>query len=131
MGWLHRHRGLVPYLLLAPGLAWLALFFVVPIYYLASTSLQTGSLDLANPINNLGPLQLDVMAPFTRFTPMGGTALSVALTNALPNPGQACFVRANGSKVHCLAWGCNTTLAMTGGQWPTEPRGASTSSSST
>ncbi|HUH15339.1 MAG TPA: ABC transporter permease [Gaiellaceae bacterium] len=45
MGWLHRHRGLVPYLLLAPGLAWLALFFVVPTYYLANTSLQTGSLD--------------------------------------------------------------------------------------
>jgi len=45
MGWLHRHRGLVPYLLLAPGLAWLALFFVVPTYYLANTSLQSGSLD--------------------------------------------------------------------------------------
>ena len=46
MGWLHRHRGLVPYLLLAPGLAWLALFFLVPTYYLANTSLQTGSLDV-------------------------------------------------------------------------------------
>jgi spermidine/putrescine transport system permease protein len=42
---LHRHRGLVPYLLLAPGLAFLALFFVVPTYYLAHTSLQTGSLE--------------------------------------------------------------------------------------
>ena len=46
MDFLHRHRGLVPYLLLAPGLAWLALFFVVPTYYLANTSLQTGSLDV-------------------------------------------------------------------------------------
>jgi len=46
MGWLHRHRGLVPYLLLAPGLAWLALFFLVPTYYLANTSLQSGSLDV-------------------------------------------------------------------------------------
>ena len=45
MDWLHRHRGLVPYLLLAPGLAWLALFFLVPTYYLANTSLQSGSLD--------------------------------------------------------------------------------------
>ena len=45
MGFLHRHRGLVPYLLLAPGLAWLALFFLVPTYYLAHTSLQSGSLD--------------------------------------------------------------------------------------
>ena len=42
MGFLHRHRGLTPYLLLAPGLAWLALFFVVPLYYLAYTSLQDG-----------------------------------------------------------------------------------------
>lgn len=45
MDWLHRHRGLIPYLLLTPGLAWLALFFLVPTYYLAHTSLQTGSLD--------------------------------------------------------------------------------------
>jgi spermidine/putrescine transport system permease protein len=46
VGWVHRHRWSVPYLLLVPGLAWLALFFLVPIYYLASTSLQTGSLDV-------------------------------------------------------------------------------------
>ncbi len=44
MHFLHRHRGLVPYLLLAPGLAWLALFFLVPMYYLGYTSLQTGDL---------------------------------------------------------------------------------------
>jgi spermidine/putrescine transport system permease protein len=43
---LHRHRRLIPYLLLAPGLAWLAVFFLVPTYYLANTSLQTGSLDV-------------------------------------------------------------------------------------
>ena len=46
MDWLHRHRGTIPYLLLLPGLAWLALFFLVPTYYLANTSLQTGSLDV-------------------------------------------------------------------------------------
>jgi len=34
----------VPYLLLLPGLAWLALFFVVPMYYLGYTSLQAGDL---------------------------------------------------------------------------------------
>ena len=39
---LHRHRWLTPYLLLAPGLAWLAVFFVVPMYYLGHTSLQEG-----------------------------------------------------------------------------------------
>jgi spermidine/putrescine transport system permease protein len=46
VGVLHRHRWATPYLLLVPGLAWLALFFVVPLYYLANTSLQTGSLEL-------------------------------------------------------------------------------------
>ncbi len=46
MSFLHRHRGLVPYLLLAPAAAFLALFFVVPTYYLAHTSLQTGSVDV-------------------------------------------------------------------------------------
>jgi len=42
-----RRRRLAPYLLLAPGLAWLIVFFVVPMYYLANTSLQTGSLEWA------------------------------------------------------------------------------------
>jgi spermidine/putrescine transport system permease protein len=45
VSFLHRHPALTPYLLLAPGLGFLALFFVVPVYYLAHTSLQTGSLD--------------------------------------------------------------------------------------
>jgi spermidine/putrescine transport system permease protein len=34
-----------PYLLLLPGMAWLAVFFAVPMFFLASTSLQTGSLE--------------------------------------------------------------------------------------
>ena len=41
--WLHRHPWLTPYLLLAPGLAFLALFFLVPLYYLLNTSLQEGT----------------------------------------------------------------------------------------
>jgi spermidine/putrescine transport system permease protein len=44
VNFLHRHRRLIPYLLLAPGLAWLALFFVVPMYYLGFTSLQAGDI---------------------------------------------------------------------------------------
>jgi hypothetical protein len=42
---------------------------------------SSGSLDLRTPINNLGPTQLDLLAPFTRFTPMGGTAIAVAIVN--------------------------------------------------
>jgi len=43
---LHRHRWLTPYLLLAPGLAFLALFFLVPLGYLGKQSLET-----QNPID--------------------------------------------------------------------------------
>jgi spermidine/putrescine transport system permease protein len=44
MAFLHRHRWIIPYLLLLPGLAFLAVFFLVPTYYLANTSLQSGDL---------------------------------------------------------------------------------------
>jgi spermidine/putrescine transport system permease protein len=43
--WIHRHQGLVPYLLLAPGFAWLAAFFLVPLGFLGYQSLQEGSFD--------------------------------------------------------------------------------------
>lgn len=39
---LHRHRGLTPYLLLAPGVLWLAVFFLVPLAFLGYQSLQSG-----------------------------------------------------------------------------------------
>ena len=40
-----RRSRLTPYLLLAPGLLWLLVFFVVPMVILWQTSLQTGSLE--------------------------------------------------------------------------------------
>jgi spermidine/putrescine transport system permease protein len=39
---LHRHKGLTPYLLLAPGMVWLAIFFLVPMGFLGYQSLQSG-----------------------------------------------------------------------------------------
>ncbi len=45
MGFLHRHRWVTPYLLLAPGLAWLTLFFVVPLGFLGYQSLESGSFE--------------------------------------------------------------------------------------
>jgi spermidine/putrescine transport system permease protein len=45
VGIVHRHRWLTPYLLLAPGLLYLALFFVVPLGFLAYQSLESGSFD--------------------------------------------------------------------------------------
>jgi spermidine/putrescine transport system permease protein len=38
----HRHRRVTPYLLLAPGVLWLAIFFLIPMGFLAYESLQTG-----------------------------------------------------------------------------------------
>ena len=38
----HRHPGLTPYLLLAPGLLWLAIFFLIPLTFLGYQSLQSG-----------------------------------------------------------------------------------------
>jgi spermidine/putrescine transport system permease protein len=46
MGFFYRHRGLTPYLLLTPGIAWLAVFFLVPLGFLAYQSLQSGSFDV-------------------------------------------------------------------------------------
>jgi spermidine/putrescine transport system permease protein len=43
---LRRRQGGLPYLLLAPGIAWLIVFFAVPLYYLAQLSLKEGSIDV-------------------------------------------------------------------------------------
>ncbi|KIF67702.1 ABC transporter permease [Streptomyces sp. AcH 505] len=40
-----RRKRLVPYWLLLPGILWLLIFFVAPLVYQASTSVQTGSLE--------------------------------------------------------------------------------------
>jgi spermidine/putrescine transport system permease protein len=45
LGFFHRHRGSTPYLLLAPGLLFLGVFFLVPLGFLAYQSLQSGSID--------------------------------------------------------------------------------------
>ena len=51
MNFLHRHRWLTPYLLLAPGIAFLVVFFVVPLYYLGNTSLQEGTVQVGYTFN--------------------------------------------------------------------------------
>jgi spermidine/putrescine transport system permease protein len=38
-------RGVLPYLLLAPGLLWLIVFFLIPLGYMLDISLQTGDLE--------------------------------------------------------------------------------------
>jgi spermidine/putrescine transport system permease protein len=45
LSFLHRNRWLTPYLLLAPGLVWLAVFFLAPLGFLGYQSLQSGTFD--------------------------------------------------------------------------------------
>ena len=59
---------------------------------------SSGSVDLDTPINNLGPLQLDLLAPFTRWTPMGGTAIGVAVINIAAVVAIAWIVRRAGGR---------------------------------
>jgi spermidine/putrescine transport system permease protein len=43
MSFFHRHRWATPYLLLLPGILWLALFFLAPLGFLGYQSLESGS----------------------------------------------------------------------------------------
>ena len=44
MAFVRRHKGLLPLALLLPGLAWLIIFFALPLYYQGKISLETGSI---------------------------------------------------------------------------------------
>ena len=44
MSLLQRRPGLLPYLLLGPGLLWLVFFFLVPLYYMGRVSLEEGTI---------------------------------------------------------------------------------------
>ena len=88
MDWLHRHKGLIPYLLLLPGLAWLALFFLVPTYYLANTSLQSGSIDVGYAFTWAWENYSDAISTyhdqFVRSLEYAGIATVVALLVSYP-----------------------------------------------
>ena len=43
--WLKRHSGIVPYALLAPGILWLLLFYVLPSFQMFISSFWTGSIE--------------------------------------------------------------------------------------
>src|SRR5437763_1132825 len=55
MAFIHRHKGVIPYLLLAPGLAWLAPFFVVPLGFLGHRLLATSTAVVAGITYNFLP----------------------------------------------------------------------------
>ena len=83
-----RRHGLTPYLLLAPGLAWLLLFFVVPLYYLGNTSLQTGSLETGYTFDWVWSNYSDAIkqydTQFIRSLQYAGVATLIALAVSYP-----------------------------------------------
>ena len=88
MGFFHRHRGLTPYLLLAPGIAWLAVFFVVPLGFLAYQSLESGNIDFGYAFSwswgNYWHAIRDYRAQFVRSLEYAGIATALALVISYP-----------------------------------------------
>jgi spermidine/putrescine transport system permease protein len=88
VGFVHRHRWLTPYLLLAPGLAWLALFFVVPLGFLGYQSLQSGSIDFGYAFTWAWSNYWDAIstyhAHFLRSLEYAGLATLIALLVSYP-----------------------------------------------
>jgi spermidine/putrescine transport system permease protein len=88
MKWVYRHRGLMPYVLLAPGLAWLAVFFLVPLGFLAYQSLQSGNIDFGYAFTwawgNYGSAFTDYRAEFVRSIEYAGIATILALLLSYP-----------------------------------------------
>jgi spermidine/putrescine transport system permease protein len=83
-------RRLTPYLLLLPGLAWLVMFFVVPMVSLASTSLQTrvpGELEVFEQtyrFANYADALAEYWPQFLRSFVYAGIATVLALAIAYP-----------------------------------------------
>jgi spermidine/putrescine transport system permease protein len=85
---LHRHKGLTPYLLLLPGIVWLALFFVAPLGFLGYQSLQTGTFDTGYTFDwafsNYWDAVRDYHEQFVRSFVYAGIATVVALLVSYP-----------------------------------------------
>jgi spermidine/putrescine transport system permease protein len=88
MAFLHRHRWITPYLLLLPGLAFLAVFFLVPTYYLANTSLQSGDLFSGYIFSwawdNYSDAVTTYQAQFLRSLEYAGLATAIAFLISYP-----------------------------------------------
>ena len=88
MGFLHRHRSLTPYLLLAPGMLWLTVFFVVPLGFLAYQSLQSGNFDIGYSFTwawgNYWTALRDYRDQFIRSLEYAGIATLLALLLSYP-----------------------------------------------
>jgi spermidine/putrescine transport system permease protein len=84
---LHRRKGAIPYLLLAPGMGWLVVFFVIPMYYLAKMSLSSGLFPLFSFGWAWGNFHDAITAYQTQFVRSGeyaGIATALALVLSYP-----------------------------------------------
>ncbi len=84
---LHRHPRLTPYLLLLPGVAWLALFFLIPLAFLAYQSLQSGiypNFEFTWEFSNFADAFSDYRAQFFRSFLYAGLATIACLLLAYP-----------------------------------------------
>ena len=88
VAWLHRRRGWTPYMLLLPGLGFLAVFFVVPLGFLGYQSLQSGNIDFGYAFTwafgNYKTAVTDYRSEFVRSIEYAGIATVLALVLSYP-----------------------------------------------
>jgi spermidine/putrescine transport system permease protein len=87
VNFLHRHRGLTPWLLLLPGLVWLGFFFAVPLGFLGYQSLQSGtfpSFEFTWEFSNFSEALSDYHEQLLRSFLYAGIATVAALLIAYP-----------------------------------------------
>jgi spermidine/putrescine transport system permease protein len=82
-------RRLIPYFLMGPGLIWLVLFFVVPLYYMSRLSLESGTLETGGfeftwEWSNYELAITDYQDRFLRSFWFAGVATVIALLIAYP-----------------------------------------------
>jgi spermidine/putrescine transport system permease protein len=87
-GFFHRHRGGTPYLLLAPAMLWLILFFLVPLGFLAYQSLESGNIDFGYAFtwtwSNYKNAITGYSKQFERSFAYAGIATAIALLVSYP-----------------------------------------------
>jgi spermidine/putrescine transport system permease protein len=84
---LHARRGATPYLLLTPGSAWLVVFFVLPMAYLAKMALSQGFFPLFSfswAWGNFSDAVTTYQTQFVRSLEYAGVATAVALAISYP-----------------------------------------------
>lgn len=83
----HKHPRLTPYLLLAPGVLWLAFFFLIPLCFLGYQSLQSGiypNFEFTWAFSNFADAFSDYRAQFFRSFLYAGLATIACLLLAFP-----------------------------------------------